>query len=152
MPATQGSGWTAQTYTVTAAVAGGGGDTEPITLVVSNAPVCALSNLTVSPGTAPVKQTGQEDIQAKVIIRVDRSSLTACGVPTVSVTPGNSGPGTGLTTPKTMHNVGSAAACTALTCEWVIPDKDDNWLPAPSTRTVTVTASGQTLTATLSLT
>ena len=57
-------------------------------------------------------------------IRVTRSSLTVCSVPTVTVTPGNSGPAgspTDLTTPKTMRNVGSHhGQLQRLTCEWVI--------------------------------
>lgn len=152
MPAGQGT-WTPATYTVTANA--NGGASRDISLVVSDPATCSLSNLTISPGTASVKKTGQQEIQTTVTITVTRSSTSICAVPTVTVTPGNSGPSgssTDLTTPKSMFNPGTTNACTGLTCEYVIASGTRNWMPAPSNRTVTVTASGSTVTGTLSLT
>lgn len=152
MPASQGT-WTAGTYTIVASAAGGA--TRNITLIVSDPPVCTLSNLTISPSTASVKKTGQEEILTTVTITVTRSSTSVCAVPTVTVTPGASGPSgssTDLTTPKSMFNPGTAVACSGVTCEYVIANGTRNWMPAPSSRTVTATASGSTLTGTLNLT
>jgi Flp pilus assembly protein TadG len=151
LPVGQGS-WTSQTYTMVANANGGATATIPV--VVSDAPVCTLSNLTVSPSTASVKKNGQEDIETTVTIRVTRNNLApVCAVPTVQVPPGNSGEGSSdLTTPRQMRNVSTTAVCTNVTCEWVIPAGADNWYPASGARTVAVTASGSTLTATLNLT
>jgi TadE-like protein len=145
MPAGQGD-WPAATYTITANA--NDGATRAISLIVSNpAPTCSLSGLTINPASASVKKNGQEEIQQAVTITVTMSSAV-CAVPSVTVTPGSSGPSgtpTDLTTPKAM-------SCTGLTCSYVIAQDTRNWMPAPSQRTVTVTASGSTVTGTLTLT
>ena len=107
-----------------------------------------------------MKHNGQQDIEDTVTISVTRNSLAACSVPTITVTPGEQRArwiADRLTSPRHMHNVGSPReAAPALTCEWVIANGTRNWAPArggfPSTRTVTVTASGSTVTGTLTLT
>jgi hypothetical protein len=151
MPAGQGAGWTSKTYTVPVSV--NAGATAAIGLVVSNAPVCSLSNLSVSPSSASVKPNGQKEILAQVTITVARNSTSVCAVPTVTVTPGASGEGTAdLTSPQEMWNPTTTATCTGLVCEYRILKDARGWAPTvPSTRTVTVTASGSTLTSTLNL-
>lgn len=150
LPANQGS-WSNGDHTIVANA--NDGATASIGLTVTNPPQCALTNLDITPSTASVNGAGK--IQTTVTITIARNSLTLCEVPTVTVTPGNSGPSgepTDLTTPKTMHNPGTTADCTSLTCEWVIASDTWNWAPAPSQRTVTVTASGATASGTLNLT
>ncbi|MFZ6003848.1 MAG: TadE/TadG family type IV pilus assembly protein [Actinomycetota bacterium] len=145
MPAGQGT-WTASTYTVTASATG---TTTAITLVVSDPVIpCVLSNLLISPSSAPVRRTGNQDIRRRVRITVTRSSTVLCAVPSITVTPGASGPAgtaTDLTTPKAM-------VCSGVSCEYTIANGTRNWMPAPSTRIVTVTSSGTTVTGTLTLT
>jgi hypothetical protein len=138
----QGS-WSAQTYTLT--VTGNGGATGTIGFIVSDQPPCSVSNLSISPSSAPVKSNGQQEIQTDVTITVTRTA--ACGIPTVSVTPGNSGPTGGttdLTTPKAM-------TCTGLSCSYLIANGTRNWMPKGA-RTVTVTSGTSTVTGTLTLT
>lgn len=143
---TQGT-WSAQTYPVT--VNGNAPGTTGISFVVSNAPPpCALSALSISPNTAPTKKTGQQEIQTTVTITVTRSSATICAVPAVTVTPGKSGTvgsANDLTTPK-------ATTCSALTCTYTIANGTNDWYPSTGARTVTVTASGSTVTGTLTIT
>jgi Flp pilus assembly protein TadG len=142
MPAGQGT-WTAATSPVTANA--NTRATRAIGLVVSDAPVCMLSNLVISPSSAPVKKTGQKEIQATVTFTVTRSSTTSCAAPTVTVTPGASGSAPDLTSPQPM-------SCSGVTCTYVVPSGAQDWYPASGARTVTVTASGSTLTGTLTLT
>jgi len=149
LPVGQGT-WASQTYSMVANA--NGGATASIPLVVSSTPTCALTNLTVTPSTANVKNNGQREIQTPVTIRVTRSSLSVCAVPTISVTPGSSGSGANdLTIPRPMRNVGTTAVCSGLTCEWVIASGTQDWFPGPANRIVTATASGSTLTQALTL-
>ena len=155
LPVGQGT-WSTQTHNIVANASTAPSATVP--LVVSIAPVCGLSNLTITIANPPanVRTNGQHTIEDDVTIRVTRSSLTVCAAPTVTVTPGLSGPpgsATDLTTPKTMRNVGATnGSCDAITCEWVIRSGQRDWHPGPVNRTVTVAASGATATGTLTLT
>lgn len=144
LPVGQGS-WPSATYTVVANADDGA--TGSAAFIVSAAPVCTLTNLEVSPSTATVRTTGNKDIRTTVTISVTRSSTTICAVPTVTVTPGASGPAgtsTDLTTPKSM-------SCSGQLCTYRIQRGTKSWYPAKGVRTVTVTASGSTVTATLTL-
>jgi hypothetical protein len=141
--ASQGT-WSAQTYLVT--VTASGGATAPIGFIVSDQPACMLTNLLITPSSAPVKKNGQEEIEATVVITVVRT--LACATPTVTVTPGASGPaggGADLTTPKPM-------SCVGLACQYVIPSGTRNWYPDSGVRTVTVMAGLSMVSGQLTLT
>lgn len=135
MPAGQGT-WTAATYTIVANAAGGA--SWNITLVVSDPPVCSLFGLTISPNPLAVNGSGR--IGSALTITVQRSSSTICAVPTVAISsPSGSGSG--------------AMTCAGLTCTRTIARNNSGWgSGAAGTRTVTVSASGASVSGTLNVT
>lgn len=143
LPTTQGS-WPSLTYTVTANA--NDGATGSASFIVSDAPVCTLSHLLPDPTTTAtivLKPTGSSgtngQVKTDITFRILRSA--PCGVPTIQITPGLSGSGSGdLTAPRAMTCIGS-------TCDYTIVNGSPGWdLSTPRTVTISDASTGTTIT------
>jgi hypothetical protein len=106
---------------------------------VSNAPVCALTNLTVSSNPAAIKSNGQNKDDLTISVTRSSTNNAVCAVPNVTVSAASPATASGATT------------CVGTLCTRSINKNTDGWGTAPGQRTVTATSSGSTIQITLNL-